>query len=92
MALEQKPFTTTKLQEERDAADAETISLRLNRVERADLEADKALLDIGGDSPAIKFLVDVGRNVVRTTFSEAQIKYLLSRRRIGYDGRKRRSH
>lgn len=85
-------FTSTKLEEERETQDYETISLRLNREERSALEADKEILDVGGDSQIIKFLVDVGRNVVRSTFSERQLRYLVSRRRTGYDGRKRRSH
>lgn len=86
------PFQRETTDEERAQMDAETISLKLNRQERADLEEMKELLDIGGDSQIIKFLVDAGRNVIQGTLSVKQWRYLVSRRRVGYDGRKRRSH
>lgn len=82
------PFTTKRLEEERALDTAETISLKLNLQERQDLEADKMLLDISGDSPAIKLLVNIGRKVLRDTFSEDSIKYLVSLKRTRYDGRK----
>lgn len=67
------------------------LSLRLNREEREALEADKELLDIGPDSAAIKLLMEIGRKVLRDTFSERHLRYLASLKRVRYDGRKRKA-
>lgn len=90
MALKRKPFTTTKLDEERALQESEVVGLKLNAEERAQLERDKEILDIQGDSQTLKFLIDTGRRVVYTTFSEEQLRYLVSLKRNRYDGRKRR--
>lgn len=91
MTLVHKPFKRTRLDEERANDTTETVSIKLNLAEREALEADKELLDIGPDSAAIKLLIDIGRKVLRDTFSEGNIRYLASLKRVRYDGRKRKS-
>jgi hypothetical protein len=86
--LEHTPFQTRRLEEERANDLTETVSLKLNLEERQALEADKELLDIGGDGPAIKMLLEIGRKVLRDTFSERHLRYLASLKRVRYDGRK----
>ena len=86
-----RPFTSSRLEEEREQDTTETISLKLNLAEREELEADKDLLDIGPDSQAIKRLMGIGRRVLRATFSEGDLRYLVSLKRTRYDARKRRS-
>ncbi len=91
MTLQRPPFTSTRLEEERALDNAETISIKLNREERAELEQDKELLDIGPDGAAVKLLVEIGRKVLRNTFSDRSLRYLVSLKRVRYDGRKSRS-
>ena len=91
MALIRKPFTATRLEEDRQNDITETISLKLNIREREDLENDKELLDIGPDSAAIKLLMEIGRKVIRDTFSADRLRYLVSLKRVRYDARKRKS-
>lgn len=89
MAIERAPFTTTRLEEERAQDKHRIITLRLNEQEAADLEADMRLMDIGVDSAALKLLVTIGRKVIQDQLGVDQIKYLVSRERTRYDGRKR---
>ena len=91
MGIERPAFTTTRTEEERATDRTETISLKLNLQEREELEADKELLDIGPDSAAIKMLAEIGRKVLRDTFSERHIRYIASLKRTRYDGRKKKS-
>lgn len=84
------PFTTKLFEEERALLESEVVGLKLNAEERAMLEKDKEVLDIQGDSQTLKFLIETGRRVVYSTFSEEQLKYLVSLKRNRYDGRKRR--
>lgn len=89
--MQRPAFTSTRTEEERAQDTSETISIKLNLQEREALEADKELLDIGPDSAAIKLLVEMGRKVLRDTFSEPNLRYLVSLKRVRYDGRKRRA-
>lgn len=91
MGVARPAFTSTRTEEERALDSNDVVSLKLNAEERADLEADKQLLEIGGDSQAVKLLVRIGRKVLRTTFSERDLAYLVSLKRTRYDGRKRRN-
>lgn len=88
--MERPAFTRTRLDEERANDQSRTLSLKLNREEDAELEIDMRLLDIGVDSAAVKMLMGIGRKVIREQIPGAAIKYLVSRDRIRYDGRKRR--
>ena len=90
MGLERPAFTTTRTEEERVLDQTRTLSLKLNKQEQADLEEDMRYLDMGVDSACLKFLVNVGRKVIRDQIPAEQMKYLLSRDRLRYDGRKRR--
>lgn len=89
MAMKRSPFTPTRLQEERDQDKAEVITLKLNRQERAELEQDKETCDIDQDGTMIKELVRLGRQVLRDQIGADFIKYLVSRRRTRYTGRKK---
>lgn len=91
MVLERPAFTTTRTEEERALDKEETVSLKLNIREREELEKDKELLDIGPDAPAMKMLMDIGRKVLRDTFSERHLRYLVSLKRVRYDARKKKS-
>ncbi len=90
MPIERPAFTTTRTEEERSHDESEVVGLKLNREERSELEADKELLDIGGDGPALKLLIRIGRKVLRDTFSLDDLRYLVSQKRTRYDGRKKR--
>lgn len=89
MVIERPAFTTTRTDEERALDKHRIITLRLNEQEAAALEADMKLMDIGVDSAAIKLLVTIGRKVIQDQLGVDQIKYLVSRERTRYDGRKR---
>lgn len=91
MVLERAPFTTIRTEEERALDKEETVSLKLNLREREELEKDKELLDIGPDAPAMKLLMEIGRKVLRDTFSERHLRYLVSLKRVRYDARKKKS-
>ena len=90
MVLQRAPFTRTRLDEERAKDRDEVITLKLNAEERAALEADKELLDAPGDGPVIKLLVEIGRKVLRETLTEERLRWLVSQKRVRYDGRKSR--
>jgi hypothetical protein len=90
MGIQRPAFTTQRLDEERSLTESEVVGLKLNAQERAQLEYDKELLDIQGDSQTLKFLLEIGRRVVYQTFSAEQLQYLVSLKRNRYDGRKRR--
>lgn len=89
MAMKRAPFTPTRMQEERDQDEGRKVTLRLNKQENADLEADMTLLDMGVDSACIKFLVNIGRHVIHGQIGDEQLRYLVSQKRTRYDGRKR---
>lgn len=89
--MEKKDFVSYRTEEERALDTTETITLKLNLKEREDLEADKELLDIGPDGAAIKLLMEMGRKVLRDTFSERHLRYLSSLKRTRYDGRKKKA-
>jgi hypothetical protein len=89
MGIERPAFTTTRTEEERALDKHRIITLRLNEQEAADLETDMRLMDIGVDSAAIKLLVEIGRKVIQDQIGADHIKYLVSRERTRYDGRKR---
>lgn len=88
--IERPAFTPLRLQEERDRDVYETISIKFNAQERADLEGAKKLLDIGPDSAVIKQLMAIGRKVIHDQFSPDFWRYINSQKRTRYDGRKAR--
>ncbi len=89
MVLKPAPFTRTRLDEEKVNDRERVLSLKLNREEDAELEADMRLLDCGVDSKAIKLLVNIGREVIRRPEMKALLEYTASQKRTRYDGRKR---
>ena len=89
MTTERQPFVTTRLAEERALDEFRVLSLKLNREEQAELEADMRLMDCGVDSQAIKHLVNIGREVLRRPEMRGLVEYLVSQKRTRYDGRKR---
>lgn len=90
MSLDKKPFVAYRTDEEREADKSRTLSLKLNEHEDEELEKDMRLMDIGVDSSAVKLLMSIGRKVIREQIPESSIRYLVSPKRIRYDGRKRK--
>ena len=62
MALEKQPFRKYNLDEEKEKPD--TFTVRLNKEERADLEACKKILNQTKDSTAFKQLATIGSKVL----------------------------
>ncbi|GEM_PF-4623649 len=77
MPITQKPFTPTRLEEERE----DVIAVRLNAEERALIEELKELLNIKQDSKALKMAALVGRNVLHGTFGPKFLKWLFKNER-----------
>lgn len=88
---ESKPFffTAKTLPEERE--ERYMINVSLNPEERAWLTRQQDMLDLPGDSPALKLLAKVGANALRNTFSEDIVKFLVSKTRVRGEGRTSRN-
>lgn len=71
------PFTKKNL----EPNNRDIISISLNPEERAMLEKFKADSRIPHDSKAIKFLTELGFNVIQSTLGSKNIKYLASENR-----------
>lgn len=84
------PFVVKTLDEEKPEKGSRVLGLKMNVEEDAELEMFMRLLDIGVDSACVKHLMKIGGKVVLSQIPEETWKYLMSRDRIRYDGRKRR--
>ena len=82
MTLERKPFTTTRLQEERDQDKGRVISIRLNEDELEMLRIQKAAFDTQVDSAAIKICWVLGWRVLQHDLGEDTLKWLSRRDRV----------
>ena len=89
MTIQMPAFTTTKLEEEKPKDKGRPLSIWLNLEEEAQLAKDMELMDIGVDAQAVKTLMEIGRNTIYNQVGADQIKYLVSRKRTRFDGRKR---
>ncbi|MBI2101658.1 hypothetical protein HYT53_03520 [Candidatus Woesearchaeota archaeon] len=82
MPLTQKPFTRTRLEEEKAQNKRQLISVSLNESERKLLDDIKKSLNVPSDSTALKEMAWVGWNVIQHTFSPEVLKWLTSAERI----------
>jgi len=76
-----KPFEPQRLEEERALDKSWPITVRINEREKAMINRIRALLDIEGDSKALKKAAEIGLNVILSTFGEEMIKYLCEGKR-----------
>lgn len=63
--IERPPFTSTRLQEERDKDDFRIIPIRLNATELKNLDYAKKFLEQTKDGTTIKLLMELGLNVIQ---------------------------
>jgi hypothetical protein len=87
---DRKPFEPEKLEEERALEKSWPISVRINEQEKAMIDKLRDLLDIEGDSKALKKGAEIGLNVLLGVFGEKMIKYLCEgnrERKSDYEGR-----
>lgn len=78
--LVKAPFRSYTLDSEK-GVQRDIISISLNPEERAWLEQFKAESRIPHDSKALKFLAELGFNVIHSTLGSKNIKYLASENR-----------
>ncbi len=86
---DRKLFEPQRLEEERALDKSFVITIRVNMREKAMIDRIRALLDIEGDSKALKKAAEIGLNVILSTFGEEMIKYLCSgkrERKSDYEG------
>jgi len=83
--MDNKPFYTKNLLEEREMRDI--IGVSLNAKERAQLEEMKETLDMPGDSNTLKVLAEIGVNVIRNQISKDLMQRLVSKSRVRGEGR-----
>lgn len=76
-----KPFISTRLQEERDLDTHRVLSLRLNQEEVAELERLKDLMDTQNDGRVIKILMRLGYDRLHEVLSDEDLKWLSRRDR-----------
>lgn len=81
MPLQRAPFTTTRLQEERDQDRGRVLSIRFNEEELKALEAQKNALDTTVDGTAIKLCWALGWKVLQHDLGEDVLKWLSRRDR-----------
>lgn len=76
MGLSQKPFRKYNLGKVRDS-----VTVNLNKSERADLERDKVKLNQAKDSTAIKQLASIGSKVLHSSLIGPIVSVVLDNRR-----------
>jgi len=81
MALEKKPFVNYTLDEDKEESSSETINVRLNVEDRKRLEELKYLLYEPKDSTALKYALELARNVLQSQFSERSWNRICSQTR-----------
>jgi len=81
MVLVRPPFTSTKLQEERDAEKRNRFTVNLNPQEAEQLDKFMKLTDIQEKSVAIKFCMEFATNVMHNSFGDEFTKYLFKKER-----------
>ena len=75
---DQKPFEPQRLEEERAADKSWVITVRINEQEKAMIDKLREVLDVEGDSKALKKGAEIGLNVIQGVFGEKLAKYLCS--------------
>ena len=79
--IEKKPFVNYTLDSERIDTDTETISMRLNKQEREQIERLKKLTNYEQDAKVIKLSMIVCENVILGLFGNELFKKLTSTNR-----------
>jgi hypothetical protein len=70
MSIEKQPYVNYTLDEDKEEATSETINIRLNSEDRARLDELKWILHEPKDGTALKYALEVARNVLQSTLSE----------------------
>ena len=82
--IEKQPFKSYTLDEDKEDTTDETVNIRLNAEYRVMLDEFKYLLHEPKDSTALKYALEIARNVVQATLSERSwIKICSETRRKG---------
>lgn len=84
MVIEKVPFTRYKTDEEKAQEEleiGEVMTIRINGKERTWLDQWKKVLDIKSDGKTLKFLAEVGTNVLHGTFGDKKLGYLFKKDR-----------
>jgi hypothetical protein len=84
MVIEKDPFTRYKTNEEKEEEEiqfGEIMTIRLNPVEKQWIEKWKKVLDIKSDGKTLKFLAEIGTNVLHSTFGDKKLGYLFKKDR-----------
>lgn len=89
MVIEKKPFENYTLDEDKPKGKGRPLTIWLNDEEDAQLTKDMELLDMGVDAAAVKWLMGIGRDTVYGLIGTDRVRYLVSRKRTRFDGRKR---
>lgn len=84
MALTKEPFRNYTLEEDKkDPLDKGKIfTVRLNSTEYKQLKEDMKTFNLRNESTTLKFLAEIGRNVILNTFGAKKIRWLLSPNRV----------
>ena len=78
MPIEKKPFVNYTLEEDKQDKEVETISLKINKQEREQIEQLKKLTNYGQDSKVIKLSMVIARNVILNNFGSDLFQKLTS--------------
>lgn len=81
MPLSRPAFTSKRLEEERAEDKRTVIPVSLNEDEWRQMEDAMRWLDTTQRSTALKFLVDVGYNVLQQTFGRERLNWLFKKDR-----------
>lgn len=81
MAVRRPAFISTRTDEERVKDSGKVLTIRLSEEELVNLRATMALLDIGQEGTALKFLAELGQNVVHRQFPADWLRWVARRDR-----------
>lgn len=70
MSLEKQPYVNYTLDEDKEETTSETINVRLNLEDRSRLEELKWFLHESKDGTALKYALEIARNVLQSQLSE----------------------
>jgi len=76
-SFDKPPFVRKHLETQTDI-----VNVRLNEQERSELQLIKKLLQLEGDSTALKTGLSIALNVLQNTFGEPLLAYICSQRRV----------
>ena len=79
--MKRAPFTTTRLQEERDQDTDRVLSVRLNQAELVRLEEDARILRQEKPATALKQLAEIGSIVIHDPQTNAILKVVFENQR-----------